>query len=148
MIDLGGQISVGGAPPKLQAWPVSIAHPLDRTKPAADVWLAGGSLSTSAGSERDLTVEGRRVGHILDPRTGRPASFQGSTTVWHESGLIADILSTALFVMGPDEGLRWAETRNIAVCFLEVDASGALRSLSSKAFLPLQRPSQVEDLVP
>jgi thiamine biosynthesis lipoprotein len=45
-------------------------------------------------------------------------TFDGSVTVWHRRALVADILSTALFVMGPDEGLRWAESRGIAAGYL------------------------------
>jgi thiamine biosynthesis lipoprotein len=80
--------------------------------------MASGSLSTSGGSERDRRVQGQRIGHIIDPRTGRPSTFDGSVVVWSERGLAADIISTALYVMGPDEGLRWAEPRRIAACFL------------------------------
>ena len=52
--------------------------------------------------ERGLTVRGRRVGHLLNPRTGRPAPDFGSATAIAPSGLVADILSTAFFVLGPE----------------------------------------------
>ena len=42
----------------------------------------------------DLQVHNKRVGHILDPRTGTPAPFGGSVTVWSDSALRADALST------------------------------------------------------
>ena len=95
--------------------------------------MATGSLSTSAGSERDLVVNGVRVGHIFDPRTGRPATFNGSVTVWHERGLAADALSTALYVMGPEAGLRWAAARGIAACYL-IPERGTLRVETTRAF--------------
>jgi thiamine biosynthesis lipoprotein len=47
-------------------------------------------------------VAGRRRGHILDPRTGLPVERAGSVTVVAPTGLEADALSTALFVLGPD----------------------------------------------
>ena len=133
MIDLGGQISVGGRVPLGDGWPVAIADPRRRDHPALHVRMATGSLSTSAGSERDLVVNGARVGHILDPRTGRPAAFSGSVTVWHERGLAADALSTALYVMGPAAGLRWAEARGLAVCYLIPD-QGTLRVEMTRSF--------------
>ena len=98
--------------------------------------MATGSLSTSAGSERDLVVNGERVGHIFDPRTGRPATFNGSVTVWHERGLAADALSTALYVMGPEEGLRWARRQGIAACYL-IPERGTLRVETTRAFREL-----------
>ena len=136
MIDLGGQVSVGGATPPAGGWTVGIAHPRHRDRPVVQVRMTSGSLSTSAGSERDLAVNGTRVGHILDPRTGRPATFNGSVTVWHERGLIADILSTALFVMGPDAGQRWAEARGLAACFL-VPEGATVRVEATRAFATL-----------
>jgi FAD:protein FMN transferase len=133
MIDLGGQVSVGGRVTPEGGWPIAIADPRRRNHPALQVRMTSGSLSTSAGSERDLLVSGVRVGHLFDPRTGRPATFNGSVTVWHERGLAADALSTALYVMGPEAGLRWAETRGIAVCYL-IPEQGTLRVETTRAF--------------
>jgi FAD:protein FMN transferase len=132
LIDLGGQVagdSAGGA-----AWRVDIAHPLIRSAPAAHVVLERGSLATSGGSERDRHVNGARIGHLLDPRTGYPASFRGSVTVWHEQALVADILSTALYVMGPDEGIRWSDARGIAACFLIGAKAARPRCRTTAAF--------------
>jgi thiamine biosynthesis lipoprotein len=122
MIDLGGQVAVGG--PSGEPWPVALAHPRRRSEAALHLRLGTGSLATSGGSVRDLQVAGRTVGHILDPRTGHPVSRSESVTVWHQSALAADILSTALYVMGIDEGLAWAEARQIAACFLIPDPEG------------------------
>ena len=133
MIDLGGQIAVGGRVPPGGGWPIAVADPQRRDRQALHLRMTAGSLSTSAGSERDLVVNGVRVGHILDPRTGRPAPFAGSVTVWHERGLAADILSTALYVMGPEPGLQWAEARGIAACYL-IPESGTLRVEMTRAF--------------
>lgn len=133
MIDIGGQIAVGGRVPGQGAWRIEVADPRRRDRPVLQVQMATGSLSTSAGSERDLVVNGVRVGHVLDPRTGRPATFDGSVTVWHERGMTADALSTALYVMGPVEGLRWAEARGIAACYL-IPERGTLRVEMTRAF--------------
>jgi thiamine biosynthesis lipoprotein len=118
MIDLGGQVSVGAPMPGGQPWRIAIAHPLHRDRPQMQVRMTEGSLSTSAGSERDLVVNGRRVSHHIDPHTGEPATFGGSVTVWHRSGLSADALSTALYVMGPAAGLGWAEAHDVTACYL------------------------------
>lgn len=134
MVDFGGQVSVHGVPPGRRGWPVWIGHPADRQRAYVEVTLRGGSLSTSAGSERDIFVGGRRITHILDPRTGGPAPFDGSVTVWHPRALVADILSTALFVMGPEQGLRWAESRGIAACFLVPDGHGEASMRATAAF--------------
>ena len=132
MIDLGGQVSVGSRPAP-GGWTIGLADPRRRDIPVLHVRMTSGSLATSAGSERDLAVNGARVGHILDPGTGHPAPFDGSVTVWHERGLVADILSTALYVMGPETGLRWAEARSIAACYL-IPGRASTRMESTPAF--------------
>lgn len=143
IIDLGGQIAVGGRPPQGGGWPIEIAHPHQRNSPVLQIEMTKGSLSTSAGSERDLDVNGTRIGHVLDPRTGRPAPFSGSVSVWHELGIAADALSTALYVMGPEEGISWAESREIAVCYL-IPAQGALRIEMTSAFRRLRPTASTE----
>lgn len=133
MIDLGGQVSVGGPQPDGRPWTIDIAHPRARDRPLLQVHMRYGSLSTSGGSERDQIVNGQHVGHILDPRIGRPAPFRGSAIVWHERGLVADILSTALFVMGADEGTAWAEARGLSAVFLIPDRA-RVRVRATRAF--------------
>ena len=119
LIDLGGQVMTWGAPPGEPGWDVEIADPDRRSTPVLSIRLDSGSLATSGGSERDTRVGDRRVAHILDPGTGTGASFRGSVVVWHPRALVADIVSTALYVMGPEPGLTWAEERNLAACFLD-----------------------------
>ena len=55
-------------------------------------------------------IAGRKYGHILDPRTGRPPKFDGSVTVLTRDAAMADALATALFVMGPKNGLEYARS--------------------------------------
>ena len=119
LIDLGGQIMTWSTPPGEPGWQVEMADPHRRKESALSVRVTGGSLATSGGSERDTRAGDRRVAHILDPRTGTGASFRGSVAVWHRRALVADILSTTLYVMGPESGLAWAEERDLAACFLD-----------------------------
>jgi thiamine biosynthesis lipoprotein ApbE len=127
-------------------WTASLADPARRTRTVAALDLAGGSLSTSGNSEHPLEVDGRRVGHLLDPRSGAPARDFGSLTVWAPTGLIADCLSTGLFVMGPDAALAWAATHpGIEVVVLEHEAS-RLRLRASAGLAGRVRPL-VPDLV-
>ena len=129
LVDLGGQVAVSG-----RARSVALAHPVHRARTVAELSLDHGSLATSGDSERSWDW-GTRVTHLLDPRTGRPLARSASVTVWHPDPLVADILSTALYVLGPDEGLRLAEARSLAVLFLVVDQEdGRLRQLPSAAF--------------
>ena len=132
MADLGGQFAVSGAPPA-GAWPVAIAHPARRAESTLEVALDGGSLATSGASERAYEIEGGMVAHILDPRTGRPLHRPESVTVWHEDPLTADILSTALYVLGPEAGLRYADEHGFAALFLAPSSGGGRESVARHA---------------
>jgi thiamine biosynthesis lipoprotein len=114
VLDAGGQ-RFGSGP--AQAW---LADPRDRDRAAVRVQLPAGSLSTSTQRERALVVRGRRVGHVLDPRTGEPVPGEASVSVAAASGTRADALSTALLVLGraraqayaaahPELGVLWLE---------------------------------------
>jgi FAD:protein FMN transferase len=118
LLNFGGQVLAIGSPPGSDGWDVPLAHPADRGHAAASLRLRDLSAATSAQSERGVRVAGTWVGHVLDPRTGRPVPAWGSVTVVHADPLTADALSTALFVMGPDDGLHWAETHGVAALFL------------------------------
>lgn len=103
-INFGGQVLAAGD----KAWPIQLARP-GGGAPLATIALSSGSLSTSAQSERFVERDGRRWGHIIDPRNGSPVQWAGSVTVLASDGTTADALSTALLVMGPAEGLRWID---------------------------------------
>lgn len=131
LLDLGGQLfAVGHAT-------VAIAHPRERRRAAASLEIADESVSTSGNSERGLTVKGRRIGHLLDPRTGQPAPDFGSVTVVSPSGLAADVLSTAFFVLGPEKGLELSRKLRLQgfqneALFLVV-REGRVRAMASPA---------------
>ncbi len=103
-LNFGGQVMRAG---RCGGIVVSVADPRDRWSEVAAIPLVVGSLATSGNSERGVSVGTDRIGHIIDPRTGRPSSFGGSVTVLAEDPLAADCLSTALFVMGPEAGSIW-----------------------------------------
>jgi FAD:protein FMN transferase len=113
-LNFGGQVLIYGKETEIE-----LADPVNRSNPSGiRIQIKSGSVSTSGGSEHDKFVDGKRIGHILDPHTGLPSPSFGSVTVWNESALTADILSTALYVMGPEKGIAYANANAIAACFL------------------------------
>ena len=141
VLDLGGQVLAVGSDANERPWRVPVADPRDRQKTVAELGLANQSAATSGNSERGRVVEGRRIGHILDPRTGEPAADFGSVTVVAPSGLVADVLSTAFFVLGPEKGLALSaalrkEGVENEVLFLVVRGAG-LEAVSSPGIASL-----------
>ncbi|MFM7185623.1 MAG: FAD:protein FMN transferase [Planctomycetota bacterium] len=106
----GGQSSVrargvqGPAVPGRRGWRVGLRHPLRPGRRLATITLEDEALGTSGSGTQFFVDRGRRLGHILDPRTGRPAEGVISATVIAPSAAEADALATALYVLGP-EGL-------------------------------------------
>jgi FAD:protein FMN transferase len=122
-LDLGGQLAFLG--PETQR--AVVADPRARARNVVAIEVRGGSVATSGNSERGLLVEGETIGHLLDPRTGRPAPDFGSLTVWAPTALEADALSTGLFVLGPQAALDYAAShQGIEVLVLEAAADGLL----------------------
>ncbi|MGH9379496.1 MAG: FAD:protein FMN transferase [Thermoanaerobaculia bacterium] len=119
LVDVGGQVGVWGN----GAERVLLADPRDRDRPVVAVPISSGSLATSGNGVRGIVVDGRAVGHLLDPRTGEPVADFGSLTVWAPEGLQADCLSTGLYVLGPDAALNWA-ARHAGVEVLVLEPRG------------------------
>ena len=83
-----------------RGWLVGITHPWDGTRRLAEVWLRDRALGTSAATFRHLEYNGKKLGHVLDPRTGWPAAGVASASVVAPTGAEADALSTAFYVGG------------------------------------------------
>jgi thiamine biosynthesis lipoprotein len=131
-LDFGGQSLVFGAGPDDGGWLLGLSDPDDRDRAVGEVLLRSGSLSASGNGARDPGA----APHLLDPATGRPAPFEGSVTVIAPDATSADALSTALFVMGPDRGLRYATEHGLDVLYLRRDGDGSLRRIGRGTFLP------------
>jgi thiamine biosynthesis lipoprotein len=89
-----------------QPWMVGIRDPRKDGQVAISVPLEGEAISTSGDYERYFEEDGVRYHHILQPSTGSPASGVHSATVFGPDAVFTDALSTSVFVMGVDKGLR------------------------------------------
>ncbi len=105
-----GEIGTLGAKPDGQAWRVGIQHPREPDAYLALADLDGRCLSTS-GDYATTFSDDFRHNHIFDPRTGNSPDVFSSVTVVAPTGLAADALSTAVFVLGVDRGLELIQQR-------------------------------------
>ena len=125
IISSGSSTVTFGTKPDGSDWVIGIEDPRDPEEIVATfTFEADGALSTSGDYQRYFEQDGRRYHHILHPSTGRPADGLRSLTVAGTSlsGLGTDILSTALFVMGPGEAQEWATDHGVAI--YAVDTGG------------------------
>jgi thiamine biosynthesis lipoprotein len=104
-------------------WPVGIGNPLFTEKRLGTLLLCDQAMATSGSNIQFFRHEGRRYGHILDPRTGWPVEGMLSVTVLAPSAAVADALSTAFFVMGVEKARQccenWPEVGVILIPFPE-----------------------------
>jgi thiamine biosynthesis lipoprotein len=106
MVDIGQDIRVTGRPPGKDAWYVGLEEPDHPGECWAAVRLTRHAIATSGDYFRSFTAGGRRYGHILDPRTGLPvANGCQAVSVIAPDCVTAGVLSTAAFILGPDDGL-------------------------------------------
>lgn len=84
-----------------QAWTVGIGHPLRLSERAAEVHLRNQAMGTAGSGTQFFEHEGKRYGHVIDPRSGWPASDVYTATAVAESAAAADALATAFYVLGP-----------------------------------------------
>lgn len=109
VIDAGGDLYLAGRNADDAPWSVGIRHPEQDDRLLESVFVSDRAVCTSGNYER-RDASGGLVPHILDPRTGDPASRLVSATVISPSAMLADALATAAFVLGPVDGLHLLET--------------------------------------
>jgi thiamine biosynthesis lipoprotein len=110
----GGHSSVyalGGGPADSHGWEVGITHPWNPNRRLAMIYLRDRALGTSAATFQHLEHVGRKLGHILDPRSGWPAQGMASASVVAPTAAEADALATAFFILGVEPARAYCETR-------------------------------------
>ncbi|MGH9384271.1 MAG: FAD:protein FMN transferase [Vicinamibacterales bacterium] len=109
MIQAGGDLYVSGRKGD-RPWRLGIADPRGASAGSfATIELSNSTLTTSGDYERFFLEDGRRYHHLLDPDTGMPATRCRSVTIITHSALLADGLSTGVFILGPQEGMALIE---------------------------------------
>lgn len=141
IVELGGEVRARGLNPAGRRWRVAIETPRAGERQAfAVIELDGVGVSTS-GDYRDYReVDGRRISHTIDPRSGAPVAHGlASVTVVHDSVAEADAWATALMVLGPEEGMALARRERLAALFIQRGAQdGAFVESATPEFARLR----------
>lgn len=109
IVAVAGDVKAIGKRPDGKAWHIGVKHPREKEKLLRTVDLSDMAVSTSGDYERFFIKDGILYHHILDPRTGEPARRSQSATVVASEGIVADALSTGVFVLGPEMGMELIE---------------------------------------
>jgi len=107
MLEAGGDIVAGLAPPGTSGWRIRVAN----APPSRQwVYLAKGAISSSGDTEQYVEYAGKRYSHIVDPRTGWGLTTRVAATVIARDGITSDSLATALCVLGEERGKELIRT--------------------------------------
>jgi thiamine biosynthesis lipoprotein len=118
MVEAGGNIGLGEAPPERPGWRIGIAPPDVRSPPREYLWLSRCAISTSGDMWQFAIIDGKRYSHLIDPKTGMALTDRSSVTVVGPDGLSTDGLSSAVAILGPQKGLALVESMPPAAAFI------------------------------
>ncbi|MDP8255143.1 MAG: FAD:protein FMN transferase [Candidatus Alcyoniella australis] len=136
IVNAGGDLYALGEKPA-GPWSVGVQHPREIGKLLATIEPHDAAVVTSGDYERFFIYQGKRYHHIIDPRTGWPADGCMSVTIIALDPTLADALATAVFVLGPEQGMELIESMP-DVEVLIVDNAGSVTSSSGAAALGLK----------
>ena len=105
IINASGDLDAWGRQPDGSDWLVAITNPLNKAKAFAYMPVEDRAVVTSGDYEKYVRFGGVRYSHIIDPRTGYPATGIISATIFAPRAELADALATSVFVMGVETGV-------------------------------------------
>lgn len=135
LVDIGGDMRVHRRSPSDPTWRIGIERPVIGPRTIHRVIEVGdGAVATSGDYRNFIRAEGAHYSHIIDPRTGSPVRHDlASVTVIAPTAEEADAWSTALMVLGPDNGVALANRKDLAAFFI-VRGGNRLIDLASSEF--------------
>ena len=105
VVNAGGDLIAWGKQENGQDWNVGITDPKDKTKIIGWLNISDQAVVTSGNYEKFVEFNGKRYGHIINPKTGMPANGINSVTIICPDAELADALATAVFVLGIKDGI-------------------------------------------
>jgi thiamine biosynthesis lipoprotein len=136
LLEVGGELRSAGRKADGSRWVIGIEAPeLSGGAPVEAIRAGDAAVATSGDYRNFRVVDGRRLSHTIDPRTGRPVTHSlASVTVVADTAAWADALATGLTVLGGDAALSLAEREGLAVYLIERSPGGGHRARYSAAF--------------
>jgi len=123
IINASGDMNVWGKQANGDPWKVGITNPLNHDKVFSWFDLDDQAVVTSGDYEKYVEFNGKRYAHIIDPRTGWPATGLISVTVFAPKAELADALATSIFIMGEEVGIDFVNQLYSVECII-IDEAG------------------------
>ena len=125
LVSIAGDIRTFGLKPDKKPWAIGIKNPRqtsEKDELIATIGLSDKAISTSGDYERYFMEDGMRLHHLLDPKTGYPATACRSVSIVTDRAVNTDAFSTAVFILGPEKGMTLA--RELGMEAIIIDSSG------------------------
>jgi FAD:protein FMN transferase len=116
-------LAIGSGDHGHTGWSIGVRHPRDKERRLATLRLRDCAMSTSGAEEQFFELDGQRYGHIIDPRTGRPADSVTSVSVVAQSAAISDALATAFYVGGRELAESYCATHRDVLAIMVLNNS-------------------------
>jgi thiamine biosynthesis lipoprotein len=139
LVQLGGDIAVGDAPPGVAGWRIAVAPLKDADAPPRHhVLVKNAGVSTAGDLHQAVEIDGKRYSHIVDPKTGLGLVGRRSATVIAPNATTSDGLDTAMCVLGPERGMAMIEKLDgVAALYVYETGKGEEMEIASKRFASL-----------
>jgi thiamine biosynthesis lipoprotein len=121
IVNGSGDMSTWGKQPDGKDWSIGITNPFDNHKLLTVLPLKAGAVVTSGSYEKFVEFNGRRYAHIINPKTGYPATGLCSVTVFGPDAEQANGFSTSLMVLGKEAGLQLINQYPLLSCIMITD---------------------------
>ena len=136
LVDMGGEIVAQGHNAAGRLWRVGIKDPNKPRELIRVITLSGQAVSTSGNYEKYYEISGKKYSHVINPVSGYPQEEITSVTVVAQNATQADVLSTAICVLGYEKGLQLLSllAPDAGVLIAEKDIAGHLKFYQNHAF--------------
>lgn len=146
MVEVGGEVRARGSNDRGGVWTIQIDKPVEGQEHVEQIVvpLADRSLATSGNYRKFIEVDGKRYGHTLDPRTGRPAmNSLLSASIIADDCATADALATTMLVLGFEEAQFWLRHNGGVEAYLIMDDGHSDHTVWSTPGWPVLEPGPI-----
>lgn len=128
IVNASGDMAIWGTQPNNKPWRIGITNPFKLHKSLKILEVTNAAITTSGDYQKYVEFNGKRYSHIINPKTGMPASGLISVTVIGENAEIANGLSTSIMVLGYEKGLELLKSYPNYACLILTDKGKVKKS--------------------
>ena len=132
IVDAGGDLKVFGKKPDGKQWLIGIRDPKNQGEIITRFTIDDCAVATSGNYERYFINGEEKYNHIMDPKTGYPATGCISVTILAKEAIISDALATGIFVLGPEKGMALIEKLTDVEGIIILKNNNHLKIITSK----------------